>query len=149
MTPNQQQPQIPVSITDNEELDDFLNSSSESIHIVSGDSIIVWANQTELDLLGYSAKDYIGKSVTKFHKDPEIISDILEKLVAGQTLKNYAAHLISSDGTIKDVLINSNGYFKDGIFSHTRCYTRDVTGVMDISKIVLENIEQIRKKNQK
>jgi PAS domain-containing protein len=31
------------------------------------------------------------------------------------------------DGSIRHVLINSSGYFEDGKFVHSRCFTRDIT----------------------
>jgi CheY-like chemotaxis protein len=52
---------------------------------------------------------------------------MLSKLLSGESLIDYPARLRCKDGSIKDVLINSNAYFEDGEFIHTRCFTRDVT----------------------
>ncbi|MBL4656149.1 MAG: PAS domain-containing protein [Bacteroidia bacterium] len=110
-----------------EDLTEYLKNASESLHIVDSGGMIVWANNTELDFLGYSEEDYIGHSITEFHRDTDVINDILTRLLAGETLVNYSAYLIAKNGSIKRVLINSNGFWKDGKFIHTRCFSRDIT----------------------
>ncbi|MBL4656009.1 MAG: PAS domain-containing protein [Bacteroidia bacterium] len=112
-----------------EDLSDYLLNASESLHIVDGNGIILWANQTELDYLGYSEEEYIGHSITEFHQDLDVIHDILTRLLGGETIKNYSAYLIAKNGSIKRVLINSNGFWQDGEFIHTRCFSRDITKI--------------------
>ena len=130
-----------------EGLIEYLNNSTESLDIVSGDATIIWANKTELNFLGYSSDEYIGQSITSFHIDDEIINDILQRLFAGETISNYPARLRAHDGSIKQVLINSSGYWKDGEFSHTRCFSRDVTDLFDLTEMIEEKISNIRSAN--
>ncbi len=49
------------------------------------------------------------------------------------------------DGSIRDVLINSNVMFDDGLFIHSRCFTRDVT---DRLRVESELREADRRKNE-
>jgi PAS domain S-box-containing protein len=56
-----------------------------------------------------------------------VIDDILRRLQGGEALREYPARLRCKDGGIKHVVIDSSGYFQDGRFCHTRCFTRDVT----------------------
>jgi signal transduction histidine kinase len=56
-----------------------------------------------------------------------LVGDILQKLQTGQTLEKFPARLRCKNGSIKQVLINSNACFEDGEFAYTRCFTRDVT----------------------
>jgi signal transduction histidine kinase/CheY-like chemotaxis protein len=56
-----------------------------------------------------------------------VIADILTRLESGQSISDYEARLRCKDGSTKHVLINSNVYFSEGKFVHTRCFTRDVT----------------------
>jgi PAS domain S-box-containing protein len=109
------------------ELFDVLENGTTGLHCVDANGIILWANQAELDLLGYSHQEYIGRPIAEFHADPPIISDILCRLTANETLSNYPARLRCKDGSIRHVLINSNVAWEDGKFSHTRCFTRDIT----------------------
>src|SRR5688572_20353417 len=112
-----------------EELSDFFENASLPLHRVNGSGNIIWANQAELDLLGYTKEEYIGKSISKFHADKSIISDILSRLAKNETLQNFPASLRAKNGDIKHVLINSNVLMKDGEFIHTRCFTRDITEI--------------------
>jgi PAS domain S-box-containing protein len=109
------------------ELSDFFENATEGLHKVGPDSTILWANRADYELLGYAADEYVGRSITEFHSDAQVITLILEKLALGETLKNFPARLRCKDGSIKHVLISSNACFEDGQFAYTRCFTRDVT----------------------
>jgi PAS domain S-box-containing protein len=104
-----------------------LEHAAEGLHWVGPDGTILWANQTELDLLGYAREEYIGHHIAEFHADPVVIDDILSRLTRGETLLNYEARLRHKDGTTRFVQINSNVLWQDERFLHTRCFTRDVT----------------------
>jgi PAS domain S-box-containing protein len=113
-----------------EELTDFFENASMPLHWVDREGIIIWANQAELDALGYAKEEYIGFPISNFHADQEVIQDILTRLTNNETLLDYSAKLKCKDGSIKHVLINSNVLRKDGKFVHTRCFTRDITEKM-------------------
>ena len=109
------------------ELKACLDHAAEGLHFVGADGTILWANQTELDLLGYSHEEYIGHNIAEFHVDSPVIEDILARLTRGETLLNYEARLRRKDGSIRFVQINSNVLWRDDEFLHTRCFTRDIT----------------------
>ena len=108
-------------------LEDFFENGAIALHVVSGDGTILRANKAELDLLGYSAAEYIGRSITDFHADAAVITDILTRLTRGETLRSYAARLRARDGSIKHVEITSSGRFHNQDLLNTRCFTLDVT----------------------
>jgi PAS domain S-box-containing protein len=109
------------------ELSDFIENASVGLHWVGADGTILWANQAELDLLGYTREEYIGRSITEFHADRDVISDILRRLTNKETLQDYEARLKCKDGSVRHVLINSNVMWEEDRFVHTRCFTRDIT----------------------
>jgi len=109
------------------ELADFLENSLEGMHKVGPDGTILWANKAELDMLGYEAEEYVGRSITEFHADPEVVASILSRLLRGETLYDQPARLRCKDGSVKHVLIHSNALWEEGKFVHSRCFTRDVT----------------------
>lgn len=109
------------------ELKDFVENAAEGLHRVSGEGIILWANRAELELLGYTEQQYVGRHIAEFHVDAPVIEAMLEALAAGATLRDQPARLRCADGSIKHVLINSNGCFQNGKFLYTRCLTRDAT----------------------
>jgi len=113
--------------TREEPLRDFLDNATIPIHWVGPDGTILRANRAELALLGYSADEYIGRRIADFHVDRTVIDDILRRLEAGETLRDYPARLRCKDGSIRYVVIDSSVYRDGDRFVHSRCFTRDVT----------------------
>jgi PAS domain S-box-containing protein len=109
------------------DLTDFFETSPIGLHWVGPDGTILRVNQAELDLLGYTREEYVGRNIAEFHVDPEAIEDILQRLLAGEVLQEYEARLRCRDGSIKQVHISSSVYREEGEFIHTRCFTFDIT----------------------
>lgn len=109
------------------ELTDFFDNASVGLHWVAADGTILRANQAELDMLGYTREEYVGRNIIDFHYDREVIEDILERLRAGEVLRDYEARLRCKDGSVKTARIDSSAYFEQGKFVHSRGFTRDIT----------------------
>lgn len=109
------------------ELADFVENAVEGLHRVGPDGTILWANRAELQMLGYEWDEYVGRHIAEFHEDPATIDYILTTLLSGGALYDQPARLRCKDGSIKRVLIHSNGHFDDGRLRYTRCFTRDAT----------------------
>src|SRR5688500_4267812 len=118
------------SLTETEDLQDFIENAPMPLHWVNGSGIVIWVNQAELDLLGYTKEEFLNKHISTFHLDKEVIDDLLYRLINRQTLIDCPARLICKNGDIKHVLINSNVYWKDNVFIHTRCFTKDITEIV-------------------
>src|SRR5690242_17109881 len=110
-----------------EELKDFVENAAEGLHWVGPDGIVQWANKAELELLGYAAHEYVGHSIAEFHADAGVARDMLARLARNETLHDFEATLRCKDGSVRQVVVNSNSRFEGGVFRHTRCFTRDVT----------------------
>jgi PAS domain S-box-containing protein len=110
-----------------QELIDFVEKAPIGMHWVAADGRILWANQVELDLLGYTREEYIGHFITEFHVEQTVIEDILYRLTSNETLQGYEAQLRCKDGSIRHVLVDSNVLRENDEFIHTRCFTRDIT----------------------
>ncbi len=109
------------------ELSDFMENAFEGLHKSGPDGAILWANNAEMELLGYRPDEYIGHHVSESHIDRDVIEDILAKLRRGESLFNYAARLRCKDGSIKHVLLHSNPHFENGELLYTHCFTRDIS----------------------
>ena len=120
---------------------DFVGNGAVGMHWVGPDGMILWANQTELHLLGYARDEYIGHPIAEFHDDKIVIDDILRRLTAGESFDETNARLRCKDGSIRDVLISSNVLFEDGEFVHMRCFTRDITERKSADIEKLQNTE--------
>ncbi|MEA2946143.1 MAG: hypothetical protein QOI40_1473, partial [Alphaproteobacteria bacterium] len=110
-----------------QEFRDFVDNATVGMHWVGPDGIIIWANRTEMDMLGFTRDEYIGHHIAEFHADQPVIDSILQRLSNRETLHNCEARLRCKDGSLREVLINSNVLWDGDRFIHTRCFTRDVT----------------------
>ena len=99
------------------ELMDFFENNNVPMHQVNSDGIIVRANKAELDSLGYTKKEYIGKPISNFHKDQDVISDILVKLINNEDIWKQEAAILGKNGKVVNVSITSSR----GINGLTRC----------------------------
>lgn len=106
---------------------EFAENANVPLHCVDETGTIIWANNAELSLLGYTKNEYIGQPIAKFHANQETINDIIGQLIQGQSLCNYRAKLIAKDGSIKDVAIYSSALQENGKLIYTRCFTIDKT----------------------
>jgi PAS domain S-box-containing protein len=61
------------------ELTDFFENASIGLQWLSADGTILRANQAELELLGYTRDEYVGRNILDFHYDREAVEDILER----------------------------------------------------------------------
>jgi PAS domain S-box-containing protein len=109
------------------ELADILENAAQAIHSVGPDGVILWANESELDMLGYAASEYIGRPIADFYADAGLARRILRRLGAGESLRDEPVQMRHKDGSIRDVLVTSNARFENGAFVQTRCFSRDVT----------------------
>lgn len=109
--------------------EDFIYHSSIGIHAVSPEGVIVYANECELDVLGYDKNEYIGHHVSEFQMDNGCLADMMDRLGRFETLKNYPAR-VQGKGEVKYIIYNSSVYEENGEFQHTRCYGTEVDKVI-------------------
>lgn len=125
------------------DLDDFFENGTIGLHLVGADGTILKANPADYEPLGYSADEYIGQSISRFHADADVIEDILRRLGSGEKLDKYPARLRARDGSIRHVLISSSVCFEDGEFRNTRCFTLDVTEKVRAEQALKEAQERL------
>jgi PAS domain S-box-containing protein len=105
----------------------FLENVSVGLHSVAPDGKILWANRSELNLLGYSEAEYVGRDIAEFHADQDAIADILGRLRRHEPIRGYEARLKHRDGSVRNVLIDSTALWDKDRFVNTYCVTRDIT----------------------
>src|ERR1043166_7519796 len=74
-----------------QEFNDFFDTVAVPVHFVGPDGTILRANRAELELLGFARAEYVGRNIAEFHADAAAINDILRRLTAGETLRDYPA----------------------------------------------------------
>jgi len=105
--------------------EDFIYNSSIGIHAVSPEGIIVYANECELEVLGYTKGEYVGHHVSEFQIDKNCLADMMARLGRFEKLQNYPAK-VQGKAEVKFIIYNSNVYEKNGEYKHTRCYGTEV-----------------------
>ena len=94
-------------------------------------------------LLGYSADEYIGHYIGEFHRDEGTAGDILDRLTAGEALRDYRVSVISKDGGTCYLMINSD-LPGNGQVVYTQCFTQDVTDRVIAEQALHESQERYR-----
>jgi len=107
--------------------DDFMKFGSVGLHIVRNDGIILWANQSAMDLLGYTEAEYIGMNIRQVHADHDLLEGLLTTLLAGNRVENVVAPVKHKDGHLEYVEINSSMRQEQGRCVTTRCFSVCVT----------------------
>ena len=110
-----------------QDLRDFLENATIGIHRVDAEGTILWANDAELQMLGYGRDEYVGHNIREFYADREVIDEIMGFLAKGEDIRDREVRLVAKDGSIRIIELDSNAHFEDGKFVHTRCFSRDIT----------------------
>lgn len=116
------------------ELSDFMEHGTVPLIGINADGVIIWANQAELDLLGYRKEEYVNLSIYSFHQDLDVIQELMRRLSNHETVIDYPAKVKCKDGSIKYVTISANALFEKDTFIQARCYTKDITGLVEEEK---------------
>lgn len=114
------------------ELVDFFQNAPIALHWLSGAGVIIWANDSELNALGYSADEYIGHTITEFLMPGEELhlQEVLGNLAAGRTIHDKPFRFRAKNGDVKYLIVDSNVNFnEDGSFRHTRYRAMQITNL--------------------
>ena len=137
--------QIQQSLRQREsELADFLENALEGVQQVGPDQRILWANRALLNLLGYSYEEYVNHTASHFHVDTHVFDEYWQRLMRREDIYDYPAELRCKDGSVRHVLIQSNGVWEGEQFVRTRCFVRDVTEQMRMEKALREGESRLR-----
>lgn len=105
---------------------DFIENSNIGIYVVSPTGIIKYANQHELDVLGYTEEEYVGHHVSEFQFDKSCLEVMMNKLSKFESFLNFPA-MVYGKNKIKYILYNSSVYEEQGEFIHTRCFGNEIS----------------------
>jgi PAS domain S-box-containing protein len=122
------EPELEMQLRRSErELADFFENGIVALQWVGPDGRILRANQAQLELLGYSREEYLGRHIAEFYADPDVIADLVRRLGKGESVRDYEVCLRCKDGSLKHVLLSTNVLWENGRFVHTRSFMRDMT----------------------
>jgi PAS domain S-box-containing protein len=110
-----------------DQLSVLLETAAMGLHRIDENGIILWANDAELQLLGYSRDEFIGHHIAEFHVDKGVINSILTRISRGERLHDVEAQMKGRDGSVKTVLIDSGVLWEEGRVMNAQCFIRDIT----------------------
>ena len=122
------------------ELSDFFGKSPLGLLWVNPQGIILRANQAQLDLLECAEKKVLGQPVRQFWADFEKISELLDRLARGETVRDFRTRLKGGNGL--HVLIDANGLWDQGRLIHSRWFVRDITRQIEMEREILSISER-------
>jgi PAS domain S-box-containing protein len=125
-------------------LQDCFENAPIGLQWISQDGLILWANQSQLEMLGYSKDEYIGHHVAEFHSDRDLIDNILKQLASQGNLHNCEAVLKCKDGSNRYVQINSNVLRENNRFLYTRCFVNDITDLKEAERKIQLSEERLQ-----
>ncbi len=119
------------------ELTDFFNSSPLGLLQVTAKGVIARSNRAQSQLLGYAENELAGVHVARLHVEREAADDILDRLAAGESVRDYRAAWRRKDGEVAHVLINANGFWDKGWLLDSRWFVRDITPRVELESEIL------------
>jgi PAS domain S-box-containing protein len=117
------------------QLADFVEFVGVALRWMDETGTILWANQAELDLMGFTREEYLGRNIADFCVDQNVIADILRRLKNDERIHDIQARVRRRDGCIGYVAIDSSAYRENGRFVHSRCVTRDMSKERQMAEV--------------
>lgn len=124
-----------------QELRELLDHAAVGLSFIDPEGRVLWANQTELNFMGFDEGEYVGRHLAESLVDPEVASDLLGRMARREPVSSYEARMRTRDGSIKQVLIDGSSFFRDGEFVHSRLSIRDITGLMEREQSARHRVE--------
>jgi CheY-like chemotaxis protein len=133
-------------ITNIKQITKILEDIPLCIYILSLDGTILWANKSQLSLLGYSLDEFIGKQIYQFYYDNNIQSYIKDCFDNQTEYSCITAKMISNTNITIDALISCK-YIIDNNNNYIQCYTENILSINDTSHILFTNTDTKTKAN--
>ncbi|PCJ65317.1 MAG: hypothetical protein COA58_10690 [Bacteroidetes bacterium] len=130
------------------ELEDLIENMYDALIVVGSGGNVERVNKAGEELLGYSKKEISEFSFNKLvHPDDlEKSQNYLKKLKTEGYYSGYEGRIISGDGTIKTVEVNSTAIFDNGNLIGSRDIIRDITERKEIEfqkEVLLAELEVV------
>ncbi len=119
----------------------LFNDALDMIHIVDRNGRIVDANKIELETLGYSMEELIGKPQLEIiHPDYRIVTkEALEQILKGEKVRFYETAFVTKKGKKIIIEVNAVPQMKEGKVVGTRAFIRDITERKRTAELAVAN----------
>jgi len=108
-----------------EDFEALVGNANVGIHCVDKDGYIIYANDQELETLGYARDEYVGHHVSEFEAEEGSLCSLMDVLNSKSVIENYPYKVKGKQG-VKLIVFNSSIFERSGEFVHTRCFGSEV-----------------------
>jgi PAS domain S-box-containing protein len=124
-------------------LSNFFNQAPIGLLWLSPGGVILRANQTQLDLLGYSSDEYLCHFFSESCVEPENARELLARLTARETIHNFSMALRRKDGAIRHTLVDAVSFqSKEEHGRYFSIFLRDITVRINLERELQQVSEQ-------
>jgi PAS domain S-box-containing protein len=129
----------------------LFNDALDMIHIVDADGRIVDANKIELETMGYTKEEYLGKPLLEIvHPDcRNITKKVFEQVMRGKDVRSYETALITKKGEKIAVEVSAVPQIERGKVVLARGIIRDITERKRAAEALKRSEEKYRKLAEK
>lgn len=123
----------------------FFSEAPLGLLWVAPDGHIVRANQAQAALLGCSFGELLCRNLAEFCTDRETVFTMLRELAEGKSIQEHPLRLLRRDCSIRHVLVDANGAWRDRMLTHSRWFLRDVSQRVELEREILDIGERVRR----
>ena len=131
------------------DLADFLENVAVALLRIDADGIVFQANQAVLDLLDAPREAVVNRPMAEIWLDPASLRLLLERLVAGDTVRNFEGTLRLRSGDTRAVLLDANAHHEGMRFQYARCVIRDISDRKRAERVAARLLENLRTADRK
>lgn len=113
---------------------------------VSPKGLIQRSNESFRSLLGIPKTGLTRRKLRRFHPDPAFIDRLLKRIGNRETFHNFPSELIATNGEIRFVLLDADGFWADGRLVHSRWLVRDISRRRQLERELLESSDRERRR---
>jgi len=119
-------------------LANFFNEAPIGLLWLSAGGVILRANRAQLELLGHAAENCLGHFVVEFCAESAQGLELLRRLAAGETVRNFPMAWRCKDGAIRHLLADATSLRSSGGFQYSSVFLRDITDRVRLEREILQ-----------
>lgn len=121
------------------ELARFFEHAPIGLVWLARNGIILRANQAQLDLLGFAAREFLGRPFEEFCTEPLLDKGLLmARLTADETVRNLRMVGRCKGGATRHLLVDACPVWRDGELLYFSLFVRDITKRIQLEREILE-----------
>lgn len=123
-------------------LTDFFDSAPLGLLWLRPDGAVERVNAAALEILDRPQSAVQGHQLGAFYAESAGLAGLLTALRGGETLRNQHFQARRPDGSLRHVLIDANGWWREGHLTHFQLFVRDITPRVELEREILTIAER-------